>query len=141
MTPPSLAIAQLADRLTDTSTELGEGFLSWMVAAQIAHPELRLERATFARHVASIMASSGLSFDQLCAADLYLAAGCAGQEPTAIAIFEERYLRPLRTQVGAIDSNADRLDELKQMMREKLLVKGSNAELPRKARARSPLYD
>lgn len=40
--------------------------------------------------------------------DLLLAAGCAGQDPLALASFEERYLRQLRSFVTEIDSSPAR---------------------------------
>jgi hypothetical protein len=63
--------------------------------------------------------------------DLSLAAGCARQEPLALATFEERYLKPLRTFVSEIDSNPARLDELKQLLRERLLVAAAPGATPR----------
>jgi len=63
--------------------------------------------------------------------DLVLAAGCVRQEPLALATFEERYLRPLRTFVREIDSDAARLDELKQLVRERLLVAEAPGATPR----------
>jgi len=65
--------------------------------------------------------------------DLLLAAGCAQQEPLALATFEERYLRPLRSFVGEIDASPARLDELKQLIRERLLVAEGPGVAPRVA--------
>ena len=63
--------------------------------------------------------------------DLLLAAGCARQDPLALASFEERYLRQLRSFVTEIDSSPARLDELKQLVRERLLVAEAPGATPR----------
>jgi len=63
--------------------------------------------------------------------DLALAAGCVRQDPLALASFEERYLRPLRSFIAEIDSSPARLDELKQLVRERLLVAEAPGATPR----------
>jgi RNA polymerase sigma-70 factor, ECF subfamily len=59
---------------------------------------------------------------ELNAGDLFLAAGCSIENSVALATFEVRYVRPLRTFVSEVDSSPARLDELKQLLRERLLV-------------------
>ncbi|HKO91193.1 MAG TPA: sigma-70 family RNA polymerase sigma factor [Polyangiaceae bacterium] len=68
---------------------------------------------------------------ELHSADLLLAAGCVRRDPEALATFEERYLTPLRSCVNDIDSNPARLDELKQLVRERLLVAEGPGSPPR----------
>jgi RNA polymerase sigma-70 factor (ECF subfamily) len=63
--------------------------------------------------------------------DLTLAAGCVRQEPLALTTFDERYLKPLRSFVSEIDNNPARLDELKQLVRERLLVADAPGTAPR----------
>lgn len=60
-----------------------------------------------------------------------LAAGCARQEPLALQTFEERYLKSLRSFIGEVDASPARLDELKQLVRERLLVADAPGAAPR----------
>jgi len=120
---------ELASQLLRPDTALGDQFLVWAAAARAEHPELQLELDTFAQHVAPLLeqaSSRQSSLSELNAGDLFLAAGCLQKNSVALATFEARYLRPLRTFVGEIDSSPARLDELKQLLRERLLV----AEVP-----------
>jgi RNA polymerase sigma-70 factor, ECF subfamily len=117
--------ADLATQLTRTGTELGDRFRAWAAAGRAEHPELQLELDTFAQHVASVLEQAPDqpgAFSELNPGDLLLAAGCLRKNSVALATFEGRYLRPLRTFVSEIDSSPARLDELKQLLRERLLV-------------------
>jgi RNA polymerase sigma-70 factor, ECF subfamily len=115
----------LASQLTRPDTELGDRFLAWAAVARAEHAVLELELDAFAQHVALVLEQAPNqegAFSELHAGDLFLAAGCLRKNSVALATFEERYLRPLRTFVSEIDSSPARLDELKQLLRERLLV-------------------
>jgi RNA polymerase sigma-70 factor (ECF subfamily) len=106
-------------------TQRGDRFRAWAAAASAEHPLLQLELDAFVEHVAPLIEQSAdheRAFSELNAGDLFLAVGCLQQNPVAIAIFDERYVSTLRTFVSEIDFDAARLDELKQLLRERLLV-------------------
>src|SRR5688572_29050402 len=116
---------ELALRLVHSETALAMAFARWAAAARSEHPRVALEPEVFAEHVARLVLRSELKpmdLVQLDAADVFLAAGCTRQDAAALALFEAKYLQPLRCFVDEIDSNPARLDELKQMLRERLLV-------------------
>jgi RNA polymerase sigma-70 factor (ECF subfamily) len=126
-------------RLVDEGTSLGARFLSLTAEARDKYPELGVDIARFARHVASFVnprlmdadaLDSGRALDGRNFCDLYLACACASGQPDALARFERSYLQPLRTLVPEIDASEARLDELKQLLRERLLV-GDSSRPPR----------
>lgn len=124
----------LASQLTVPGTLVGDRFLAWAAAARAEHPELQLELGVFAQHVALVVEPAPnpeRAFSELNGADLFLAAGCVLKDAVALATFEARYMRPLRTFVSDIDSNPARLDELKQLLRERLLVAEALGATPR----------
>jgi RNA polymerase sigma-70 factor (ECF subfamily) len=124
----------LARQLTSPGTELGDRFLAWAAIARADHPELSLELDTFAQHVAPVLEQAPNqqgALRELNAGDLFLAAGCSLGDSVALATFEARYLRPLRTFVSEIDSSPACLDELKQLLRERLLVAEVAGATPR----------
>jgi RNA polymerase sigma-70 factor, ECF subfamily len=132
--PPSADRAELSLQLTQAGTELGDRFLAWAALARAEHPELQLELDDFARHVAAVLVqvpNSEPAFSELNAGDLFLAAACTQRDAAALACFEQRYLRPLRSFVAEIDTNPSRLDELKQLLRERLLVAEAPGVMPR----------
>jgi RNA polymerase sigma-70 factor (ECF subfamily) len=55
------------------------------------------------------------------AVDLFLAAACASGEAAAIGIFERQYLAPVRSYVPRIALSDDMVDELRQLLRVRLL--------------------
>jgi RNA polymerase sigma-70 factor, ECF subfamily len=130
----SAEVAEMASLLVRSGTELGDRFLAWAAAARAEHPELMLDASVLARHVARVLgqpASPADTLRELAGGDLFLAAGCLESDPIALATFEDRYVRPLRSFVSEIDSNPERLDELKQLLRERLLVAEAPGALPR----------
>ncbi len=58
-------------------------------------------------------------------ADLYLALACAAGEAAAIAAFEENVMSVAGAALTSLKLDAGRVDEVKQMVREKLLVGGA----------------
>jgi len=112
--------------LLQPGTALNERFVAAVREARRRWPKVHLESERLARHVAGVSAGSapdeafGLDALELC--DLYLACACALGVPAALAAFEREYLAGLRTFVRDIDSTPTRLDELRQLLRERLLV-------------------
>jgi RNA polymerase sigma-70 factor (ECF subfamily) len=116
---------RLAQELCRPEEALGARFLALTEAARGAW-RLPLDATRFALHVATLLdgAEHDLSqvLSELCIGDLYLACSCVDGTPAALSAFDAQYLRNLQTFVKDIDSSPARLDELKQLLRERLLV-------------------
>jgi RNA polymerase sigma-70 factor, ECF subfamily len=93
-------------------------------AARAAWPELRLEPAKFAAHAAAC----GARPQHL--ADLYLACAAAAGDPAALRAFDERLLPAVDPVVRRIDASPAFLDEVRQLVRVRLLV-ADGAAAPR----------
>jgi RNA polymerase sigma-70 factor (ECF subfamily) len=113
-----------AERLAPTS-RLETTLAALLSAGRAAWPDVRVPDDVFLRHLAERLPADGdaaATLEQTHAADLYLACGCAHGDPAAIAAFE----RELMPQVALFLDRADALpeftDELKQQLRERLLV-------------------
>ncbi|HWO14171.1 MAG TPA: sigma-70 family RNA polymerase sigma factor [Polyangiaceae bacterium] len=122
----------LSDLLDPTSHD-GAAFLAALSRAREAHPAIFVEAAAVARHLVRVCDASTDRLAQvleLRLPDLYLACACTLGTPAAIARFEALYLQRLRTFVRQIDAAPAQLDELKQRLRERVLVAQPGA-LPR----------
>jgi RNA polymerase sigma-70 factor (ECF subfamily) len=94
-------------------------------AAQQAWPSVALDVDAFVAYLADRMPRDGKVTEflrTLHIADLYLACGCASQLPAAIAAFERTHLAPVAAIIRRIDSSSDFVDEVRQRLRERLLV-------------------
>ncbi len=95
-------------------------------SARAAWPGLELERRAFIAYATerlSLGADCGgdpLALRHL--ADLYLACGCAQGSTSAIAGLEARFLSQVRAFISGIDSSSGFVDEVRQALREHLLV-------------------
>ncbi|MDX2089294.1 MAG: sigma factor-like helix-turn-helix DNA-binding protein [Kofleriaceae bacterium] len=87
-------------------------------AGRAAWPEIELAREHLALHVVS----HEIDAVQRYPADLYLAAACLSNNPSALAVFERDMLAPARAAIGSIDSSAAFVDEACQRLRASLLV-------------------
>jgi RNA polymerase sigma-70 factor (ECF subfamily) len=90
--------------------------------ARAAWPEVRLDAATFARHVDERL-RPGESASRLHVDDLYLACACAHGLPAALAAFDARYLATVPQQLARIDRSGAFVDEVAQRLRHRLLVR------------------
>jgi RNA polymerase sigma-70 factor (ECF subfamily) len=94
-------------------------------AGRAAWPDVRLEVGTFLRHVAERLpggAEPEKRLSDLHATDLYLACACAQQEKRALEAFERRFLTEVPTFLRGLRESASFADEVRQQLREKLLV-------------------
>ena len=110
----------------------------WQAAFALARAELpgvALPWGRFADHVAAIAGAEPLPTTH--ATDIYLACACAGGDPAAIGVLEQRYLAPVRGSIARYHTSGDFVDEVLQELRGKLLLPPS----PRIARygGRGPL--
>jgi RNA polymerase sigma-70 factor (ECF subfamily) len=83
-----------------------------------AFPDIELSGDDFA----AWLAARSLPPDAPNGADLYLACACLAQRPEALRVFEASYLSQVRRYVARLQLGPDLLDELVQLLREKLLV-------------------
>ncbi|MCS6914241.1 MAG: sigma-70 family RNA polymerase sigma factor [Myxococcales bacterium] len=90
-----------------------------------AWPDLAVPRERFLRHLAERLPEEvplGAALAAVHAEDLYLACACALGLPGALSAFERQHLAAVPTAIGHLDSSAGFVDEVLQMLREKLFV-------------------
>jgi RNA polymerase sigma-70 factor (ECF subfamily) len=119
--PALEAIADLDRRLW---TLVAEGRAAWPMLAVDAIDVV----AFVARQVTADLAEAAL--DGLRPADLYLACGCARQLPQAIAAFDRDYMREVDVALQRMRVGPPRLQDVKQLVRQRLFVGGGTAGQP-----------
>lgn len=88
-----------------------------------AWPGIAVDPAAFAELIAEKLAADPAGdAASLSAADLYLACGCAAGDRAALAAFESRYMSQLPAALARMRLDAAALDEVSQIVRERLLV-------------------
>jgi RNA polymerase sigma-70 factor (ECF subfamily) len=87
-----------------------------------AWPQITLELEAFAAHCAALEHGSHV--------DLYLACACARRDPAALDAFERHVIAEVPAYVSRLDAGATFADEVRQRVRERLLV-ASPGEPPR----------
>jgi len=95
-----------------------------VAAARAAWPALAFDRG-FAEHVQSLLADEAdptVAAGELVAGELYLAFACARGDGAAITIFDHHYLREVGAYVARTDPDPAFADEVRQLMRHRLLV-------------------
>jgi RNA polymerase sigma-70 factor (ECF subfamily) len=96
-------------------------------ACSATWPALTLDSTRFLRYVADRIddkADVVSALNSLHGPDLYLAFGCASGDARALSAFEERFLPEVAGYIGQIDRSPTFVDEVRQALREKLLVAG-----------------
>ncbi len=99
-------------------------------SAAAGFPQLRVSPAELIRHAAERIPAAceadlmAAAIDSLHAADLLLACACARGVPAALALFDELHLAAgwLRAAVARVDRSPSFVDEVRQLLREKLLL-------------------
>jgi RNA polymerase sigma-70 factor (ECF subfamily) len=89
-----------------------------------AWPELALDDELFVRHLARHFADDPGTLAGARGEELFLACACANRVPGAVEAFEREYLSGIAVFVARVDNSAPFLDEIRQLLREKLLVDG-----------------
>jgi RNA polymerase sigma-70 factor (ECF subfamily) len=104
--------------------------LSELAAAAL--PGIQVSREAFARYLQTSAAGRELVTESAAhsssdtadrAAELWLACAIAGGDAQAIRLFDDRYVAPLARTLGRMSLAPSELDEVKQLVREKLLVR------------------
>ena len=89
--------------------------------ARAEWPELELDEAGFAAHVERCLDDGGEAA-ALYAGDLWLAYGCAAGDEAAIVAFDREVLSQVGLLLGRMQPTAQLVDEVRQLLRDKLLV-------------------
>lgn len=92
-----------------------------LAEAESVHPNLVLEAERFVRHLGEKTGPDS-PLDALVAADLYLARACADGSAAALARFQELYSTDIRSVHARSSGTRPPLDELVQVLQEKLFV-------------------
>jgi RNA polymerase sigma-70 factor (ECF subfamily) len=93
-------------------------------AGRAAWPDVEIPKDAFAAH----LDGRGPVGDH--ATDLYLACGCALGLPAAIAAFDRGFVVGVARHLRTLNLTAAQLEDLRQLLREKLLVKRSDRPSP-----------
>ena len=97
-----------------------EALALWLAAARERWPEVAVDAAALARHLAGLgVAAAPLPAH---AADLVLACACARGDGAAVVVFDREMAPVMRAAARRIDDSADFADEVAQVARERLLV-------------------
>ena len=109
----------------------------WAIVAEgrAAWPELGVDASAvvefIARQATRDLAEAAL--DGLRPADLYLACACAWQLPAALAAFDRDYMREVDIALARMRVGPPRLQDVKQLVRQRLFVGGGTAGAPTSA--------
>jgi RNA polymerase sigma-70 factor (ECF subfamily) len=126
-----MALAELFSRHVDVGTASPEALelklAELHAAGRRAWPAIELDAQAYVRHLAAAFVSAGCGvagLDDLFAADLYLACACTAADPAALAELDRQFITPLVGYLARRDALATFGDDIKQMVRERLLVAG-----------------
>jgi RNA polymerase sigma-70 factor (ECF subfamily) len=98
---------------------MGEGIEDALVRAREAWPGVALDEARFRSKLAALGDSAALH-----TSDVFLALAVLAQDPAALRSFEERILPEVGPGLARLKLDAARLAEIRQRVREKLILKG-----------------
>jgi RNA polymerase sigma-70 factor (ECF subfamily) len=142
--PARLAAAFLAaSEGLAARADLGERLLAMVLAAQAAHPRVRLDDERFVHHLARHRPPDATLdgwLGSICAGDLYLACACAEGAPAAIEALDLLFRSQVGGYLAGLRPAPDFVDDVAQAVRERLLV-GAGGSPPRIAEysGRGPL--
>ncbi|HUS28899.1 MAG TPA: sigma-70 family RNA polymerase sigma factor [Kofleriaceae bacterium] len=91
-------------------------------AGRAAFQEVVLDAPRLMRHLAAIVDDTGASLDALHVTDLYLACACAHGDPNAVGILEREFISTLDAPLRSTGLDAHAVDDVRQRVREVLLV-------------------
>jgi RNA polymerase sigma-70 factor (ECF subfamily) len=124
MTPLVAILTRHRPALASVITEARAEAL--VAAAQQAWPGVPLDAASFIDHLGARLPDGDeavRAFDLLHASDLYLACACERHQTEALAAFEQAHLSSSITgTIAKVDASPDFIDEVRQRVRERLLV-------------------
>ncbi len=124
---PWIAIVAARGAHDDERRQLARAATAFVDRARAAWPELE---PSAQRVMASIDAATdaerplAVQLDAIDAAEIWLAAACADRDNRALRAFERMYIATLDAALGAMEISADRIDDIKQRVRQRLLGPG-----------------
>lgn len=121
----SLFLGQRGEATGAPSRDLEQSLERILGAARAAWPEIDLPAAVFVRHVAAHwpeQADAVAYLSAVHAADLYLACACGQGIPSAIATFERVIISSVPQLLLRLSPSPALVDEVRQQLREKLLL-------------------
>ncbi len=92
-----------------------------------AWPDLKISQAVFATYVEQRAHARG-ALDEEALAELFIACGCHLGDRIALSLFDTRYLNVVSVALAHMALSADQVDEVRQLVRHKLLVAEPGAE-------------
>lgn len=104
---------------------LADALSTLVSAARAQWPLVRLDEGVFVEH---LRAKASGPLEQLRGPELYLACACLEGDCAALAAFEQQFIAGVDKAVMGVDANASFIDEVRQRVRERLLV-GSSRKL------------
>jgi len=110
---------------------LDESQRSALAKARARWPAISVEDDEFLAHLERHL-SGQQNLDQALhsphLSDLYCALACARGEPHALEVFEREYLQPVSSAISRIDPSPEFATEVKQLLRQKLLLPAASRE-------------
>jgi RNA polymerase sigma-70 factor (ECF subfamily) len=130
---PFLDAAPAAVRpVLEVIPDLDRRLWAFVAEGRAAWPDLTLDARAMvefiARQATAELADAAL--DGLRPADLYLACACSRQQPEAIAAFDRDYMREVDVALSRMRIGPPRLQDVKQLVRQRLFVGGGTAGRP-----------
>ena len=113
---------------------LAEALEQCVARGRSAWPDVTLDGAVFARHLAERSRAGGAIEAVLPLGhveDLYLACACRLGDPAALAAFEQRYIARVPSYIAKLRGGDALVDETRQLLRQKLLMGGGGETGPR----------
>jgi RNA polymerase sigma-70 factor (ECF subfamily) len=107
---------------TGVATEIAR----WVALGQAQYPEITLDPARLAAHLERL--GIAVSDEHAHATDLYLACACAAGDPQAIAALDRDLISIIRAAAQCIDRAPHFVDEVSQVVRERLLIANEGNE-------------
>jgi RNA polymerase sigma-70 factor (ECF subfamily) len=123
----SQAFAELG---TQPSEALERRLVAIVAEAQAAWPSLHVEAQAFVRHLAARVPDDAdvlTALDGVRAGELYLAFACIGHDEAALRVLETQYIARVQEFVARLAPTPAFVDELRQLLRDKLVVQGKLA--------------
>lgn len=128
MTARASLAALFSEHLAEGEASVDEDTLAGILAdARAAWPGVVVDDAPFIRHLA-LRVRDGRTLSALKTGDLYLACACADGQRAALDAFEHAYLAQLPSFLGRIDRSTPFVEEVRQLVRERLFV-GPSAKI------------
>jgi RNA polymerase sigma-70 factor (ECF subfamily) len=123
-------------------SELAPLLIQLLHRAHAQWPDLVLDDTRFVLHLARRLPRDQPLLEALPALatdDLYLACGCLEHDPLALRLLDQHFLQPVGAFIASVDRSPTFVDEVRQALREKLLIGTSGPPALSEYAGRGPL--